>query len=64
MQEGIEATSVVELEPYTVELARGQRGGVGWTIKIRGKNMVKVLKDLAFLDGRLKSRYPTETKGE
>ena len=64
MTKEIEATSVVELAPYTVELTRGQRGGFGWTIKVRGKYMKKVLNDLDFLDVSLKAKYPNTTAKE
>lgn len=63
MKEQVEETTVVEIPPYSIELARGQRGAVGWTIKVRGKDMKKVLNDLNYLDASLKKKVSQYTKG-
>ena len=42
---------------YSVELARGQRGGYGWTIKIRGDVGLEVLNELFKVDETLKSKF-------
>ena len=42
---------------FSVELARGQRGGYGWTIKVRGDYEFTVLAKLAELDEALRSKF-------
>lgn len=46
--------------PFRVELARGQRGGYGWTIEVKGNDLDAVLDKLRHLDDALRDRYLTE----
>ena len=41
---------------YSVELARGQRGGYGWTIKVKGDVGLEVLNELSEVDAPRKHR--------
>ena len=47
----------IEGDPFTVELERGQKGGYGWTIKVRGQIgdvVVLLVKDI---DWKLRELY-------
>lgn len=50
----------VQQQIYSIDLARGQRGGYGWTIKVRGDDLKAVLADLQLADGLLKADYSTQ----
>ena len=56
-----------EGDPFTVEITRGQRGGYGWTVKVRGQDPGQVLAAIRELDTRLRAEYMTSesdtTKG-
>jgi len=44
-------------DPVSIELARGQRGGYGWTIKVRGKTESEILSRIGWIDGELRGVY-------
>ncbi len=46
-------------DPVTVELARGQRGGYGWTIKVKGRDQQEVLDKIHAVDQALRTEYIT-----
>lgn len=55
----------IELDPYSVEITRYQKGNFGWTLKIRGKDKEQVWNDLVDLNARLNLQYGTmPAKGE
>ena len=43
--------------PVKIEMERGQRGGVGWTITVRGDDPVKILEQIGDIDHKLKTAY-------
>jgi hypothetical protein len=49
---------------YSVELTRGQRGGYGWVVKVRGDDVGDVLNKITILNDQLKAVYGNNTKGE
>jgi len=51
-------------DPISIELARGQRGGYGWTIKVRGKHPQRIVDQIHNLDAVLRSRYVQPEEGE
>ena len=51
-------------DPLSIELARGQRGAYGWTIKVRGKDADEILARIAQIDAVLRSRYVQPDEGE
>jgi len=58
--ETINITGTIQHEsadPLSVELARGQRGGYGWTIKLRGKTTDAILAEIDRIDAQLRARY-------
>jgi hypothetical protein len=55
----------VDLDPYSVEITRYQKGNFGWTLKVRGKDKEQVWNDLVDLNARLNLQYGTmPAKGE
>jgi hypothetical protein len=55
----------VELDPYSIELTRYQKGNFGWVVKIRGKDKAQVWEDLVNLNANLNLQYGTmPAKGE
>lgn len=44
-------------DPISVELARGQRGSYGWTIKVKGDHAWKVLRQADEIDKYLRNTY-------
>jgi hypothetical protein len=53
-----------ELDPYKVELSRGMKGQYDWTITVRGKDKLKVMEDIDFINGFYLNKYGEPTKGE
>ena len=47
-------------DPVSIELARGQRGGYGWTIKVHGKEPADILARIGDIDQRLRDNYQPE----
>lgn len=54
----------VDLDPYTVELTRYQKGNFGWVVKVRGKDKEQVWNDLVALNANLNLQYGMAAKGE
>ena len=54
----------VDLDPYTVELTRCQKGNFGWVVKVRGKDKEQVWNDLVALNANLNLQYGMAAKGE
>jgi len=50
-------------DPVSIELARGQRGGYGWTIKVRGKDESEILARIATIDSKLRVNYAQPEEG-
>jgi len=53
---------IEHVEPLSVEVERGQRGGYGWKIKIYGDDMSEMMSDIK--DADLKLRELFLVKGE
>ena len=54
----LKATATYEtLQPYKVELTRGQKGVYGWTITVHEGTPTRALNDLSFIDESLRTRY-------
>lgn len=51
-------------DPVSIELARGQRGSYGWTIKLRGKSDTDILTAIGEIDRILRERYGQPQEGE
>ena len=51
-------------DPVSIELARGQRGAYGWTIKVRGKDADEILARIAQIDTKLRLNYVQPEEGE
>jgi len=43
--------------PVSVSIERGQRGGYGWTIQVRGSCETELLSLIAAIDARLRASY-------
>lgn len=50
-------------DPVSIELARGQRGGYGWTIKVRGKSEDEILHAIDRIDAKLRALYTQPEEG-
>lgn len=48
----------------TVELQRGQRGGYGWVIKVRGPDIDELLARADRIDRELRAKYAEPGEGE
>ena len=48
----------------TIELMRGQRGGYGWTIKVRGPDAADLLARANRIDHELRRTYRPPENGE
>jgi len=48
----------------TIELQRGQRGGYGWVIKVRGPDADELLTRAHRIDQELRSTYRPPENGE
>jgi hypothetical protein len=44
-------------DPVTVEVTRGQRGGYGWTIKVKGSTSGAVIEQIEGIDQQLRNKY-------
>ncbi len=44
-------------EPISIEIARGQRGTYGWTIKIYGSDLDTILAQIRESDTKLSAEY-------
>ena len=58
--ENINITGTIQHEtadPVSIELARGQRGGYGWTIKVRGQDAAQILAAVDGIDRQLRDKY-------
>lgn len=51
-------------DPVSIELSRGQRGGYGWTIKVRGKSEDEILARIDAIDRTMRTRYAQPENGE
>jgi len=60
MEESIQR--IVYDEPIKIQLERGQRGGYGWTISVRGKDSAVIIGKIKDLDDKLKSDFIEEAK--
>ena len=47
----------------TIELIRGQRGGYGWVIKVRGPDADELLARANRIDRELRTTYPQPGEG-
>lgn len=64
--ETINITGTIQHEtadPVSIELARGQRGGYGWTIKLRGKDEAEILPRVDAIDLKLRQTYGQAEQG-
>jgi len=49
--------------PISIEIARGQRGSYGWTIKVAGTDLETICDQLQATDNRLKQDFPQPEGG-
>jgi hypothetical protein len=56
-----EINKLAEMFPDSVEISKGQKGGYGWTIKLRfpaGVTNEDKVKQLTDLDNKLREKFP------
>jgi len=49
-------------QPVKIELERGQRGGYGWKIEVRGMNGILVRQVISSIDADLRKEYGPKTE--
>ena len=47
-------------EPVKIKVERGQRGGVGWEISVKGDDPDAILAQIVELDGRMQESFKKE----
>lgn len=50
-------------EPFRIKVERGQRGGVGWEISVKGDNPDEILEQVAELDHKMQERFKEVDNG-
>jgi len=51
-------TRITYSEPISIEIEKGQRGGYGWKIKVKGSNSDAVRLEIGVIDSKLREQFP------
>lgn len=56
-EEEVEMLKMLREDKIKVELTRGQRGGYGWAIRLKGNNMAEVIGDIQLANDKMKKAF-------